>query len=158
MDSLRAADPEGYIHETHIIKGKGHWMDQQDSAAIDWMAQYRRNPYPKKVIWRQEKVTRPAFYWLSAPQNEMKRGMRVDVERNQNEINILRCDYSSLTIYLHDMMVNLDKPVIIRYKNKVIFNRKVNRNIKTLYETLNARDDFRYMFPAEVTVDLNKYK
>lgn len=34
LDSLQQVEPEGYIHETHIVKGKGHWMDRADTAAI----------------------------------------------------------------------------------------------------------------------------
>ena len=54
MDSLQAHDPEGYIHETHILADKEHWMDREDRAAVPWMAQYRRNPWPKKLVWQQE--------------------------------------------------------------------------------------------------------
>ena len=62
LDSLQAADLDGYVHETHIIKGKGHWMDRADTAAIAWMAQYRRNPYPDRVVWRQEEtMVRPSM-------------------------------------------------------------------------------------------------
>ncbi len=48
LDSLEAANPGKYIHSTNIIKDKGHWMDNMDAAAIEWMAQFRRNPYPPK--------------------------------------------------------------------------------------------------------------
>ena len=51
MDSLLHADPQGYIHQTHIVLGKPHWMDLEDKAALPWMAQYRRNPYPSTIVW-----------------------------------------------------------------------------------------------------------
>lgn len=74
MDSLQQADPEGYIHETHIMEGMGHWMNRADTVAVPWMAQYKRNPYPRKIVWQQEEVLRPSFYWLQAPAGELKRG------------------------------------------------------------------------------------
>ena len=48
LDALQADDPEGYVHEGHIVPGKGHWMDGKDAAAVPWMAKYTRNPYPKR--------------------------------------------------------------------------------------------------------------
>lgn len=154
MDSLQQTDPEGYIHETHIIKGKGHWMEQADTAAIPWMAKFRRNPYPQKVVWRQEEVVRPCLYWLSAPQDELETGKKVVARREGNDIHILSCDYSRLTIYLNDEMVNLDKPVNIYYQGKKVFGKKVKRTIANLHRTITERGDQRYMFPAVVEVKL----
>ena len=154
MDSLQRADNGGYIHETHIIKGKGHWMERIDTLAIDWMAKHQRNPYPEKVVWRQEEVTRKAFYWLSAPENECRHKATVIASREGNTINIESSDYSRLTIYLNDDMVNLDKPVTILYKGKKLFKGKLPRTIANLARTLDDRGDLRYMFPAMVEVEL----
>ena len=158
MDSLQQADNEGYIHETHIIKGKGHWMDRVDAAAVPWMAQYKRNPYPNKIVWRQEEVTRPAFYWLSVPEKECRHKAMVVAEIDKNVIEISESDYSRLTICLNDKMVDLDKPVTVRYKGEKVFKGKLNRTIGNMALTLNQRGDLRYMFPAMVEVELQKTK
>jgi predicted esterase len=158
MDSLQQADNEGYIHETHIIKGKGHWMDRVDAAAVPWMAQYKRNPYPNKIVWRQEEVTRPAFYWLSVPEKECRHKATVVAEIDKNVINISESDYSRLTIYLNDDMVDLNKPVVVNYKGKKVFKGKLSRTIANMARTLDERDDLRYMFPAMVKVELPKTK
>ena len=156
MDSLQQADNEGYIHETHIIKGKGHWMDRVDAAAVPWMAQYKRNPYPNKIVWRQEEVTRPAFYWLSVPEKECRHKAMVVAEIDKNVINISESDYSRLTIYFNDDMVDLNKPVVVNYKGKKVFKGKLLRTIANMARTLDERDDLRYMFPAMVEVELHK--
>ena len=158
MDSLQQADNEGYIHETHIIKGKGHWMDRVDAAAVPWMAQYKRNPYPNKIVWRQEEVTRPAFYWLSVPEKECRHKAMVVAEIDKNVIEISESDYSRLTIYLNDDMVDLNKPVVVNYKGKKVFKGKLSRTIANMSRTLDERDDLRYMFPAMVEVELPKAK
>ena len=158
MDSLQQADTEGYIHETHIIKGKGHWMDRVDAAAVPWMAQYKRNPYPNKIVWRQEEVTRPAFYWLSVPEKECRHKAMVVAEIDKNVIEISESDYSRLTICLNDEMVDLNKPVVVNYKGKKVFKGKLSRTIANMARTLDERDDLRYMFPAMVEVELPKTK
>lgn len=154
MDSLKKADPKGYIHQTHILKGKGHWMDGIDADALDWMAMRRRNPYPDKIVWRQEEVLQQNFYWITAPQEELAHGKTVVIERNGNTINIDKCDYSRLTIHLNDQMFNLDKKVTILYKGKKLKSKKVQRNIGNIYHNIHTRNDLRYAFPAYIEIEL----
>ena len=154
MDSLAAAHPGKYIHSNHIVKDKGHWMDRVDTAAIGWMAQYRRAPYPKQVVWRQELVTREHFYWLTAPADELQQGKTVIASIDGNTINIEQCDYTRLTIGLNDRLVNLDKKVTIRHKGKKIARIKPRRTIATLHRTLNQRNDRSYAFPCTVDIKI----
>ena len=129
-------------------------MDREDAAALPWMAQYRRNPYPKHIVWRQEKVTREHFYWLSVPADEAAQGKRVEARIEGNTIHIEHCDYSKLTIYLNDYMLNLDKKVTIMYKGKKIKSKKLQRTIANMYRSLNERNDRSYAFPAYIEVKL----
>ena len=154
MATLHSQDPEGYINEGHIVKGKGHWMERQDSVAVDWMAQYQRNPYPKKIIWRQEEVTKPHFYWLSAPTNEIERGKEVTATYEGNTINISKCDYTTLTVSLNDKMMNLDKPVTVTYQGKTLFKGKIKRQTSIMRQTLFQRNDPSYIFTAQIEVIL----
>ena len=136
MDSLQQAEPEGYIHETHIVKGKGHWMDRAATAAIAWMTKYKRNALPKKIVWRQEEVMRPFMYWLGVDLETARPGMAVVAELSGNEIKIEACDYPKLRIYLNDRMVDMDKPVKVTYKGKVLFEKKLARTAKCMARTL----------------------
>ena len=154
MDSLQRADPAGYIHETHIIEGKGHWMERADTLAVEWMAKYRRNPYPKRVVWRQEEIVRTASYWLSAPKEECRHGAKVVAEYDGNRVEVLSCGYSRLRLYFNDQMVNLNKPVAVYYKGKCLFKGKLKRTLATMSQTLSERGDLRYSFPAELKIQI----
>lgn len=156
LDSLQNADPEGYIHECHVVQGKEHWMDLEDAAAVPWMAQYRRNPYPNRIVWRQEEVVRRAFYWLRAPADELQRGNKVIVETSGNTINIEHCDYSSITLLLNDNIVDLDKVVTVIYNGKTLFSGRLARSRECLEKTLAERNDIRYMFDCELSVNIPK--
>jgi hypothetical protein len=129
-------------------------MDRVDTAAIGWMAQYRRAPYPKQIVWRQEFVTREHFYWLTAPADEVEQGKTVIANIDGNDINIAQCDYSKLTIYLNDHLVNLDKKVTIRHKGKKIARIKPRRTIANMHRSLNLRGDRSYAFPCIVDVEI----
>lgn len=155
LDSLQRTSEGGYIHEGHIVAGKPHWMDQADTVAIDWMAQYTRNPYPKTIVWRQEESLHDSFYWLSVPDDEMRRGREVRVSVDGNVINIERCDYSSLTLCLNDSVVNLDKPVRVMFKGSNILHRgKLRRSRAAMERTLHDRGDARYIFDCTLTVEI----
>lgn len=152
LDSLQRNDPEGYVHGGEIVAGKGHWMSQADTAAIRWMEQYVRNPYPKKIVWQQEEVLRPSFYWVTAPQNELARYKQVRLHVEGNTIYIDRCDYSSLTLNLNDEIVNLDSKVRVVCNGRTLFQGKLPRTRRNLLRTLVEREDTSYSFPAQVTV------
>ncbi len=154
MDSLSNANPGHYIHQTNIIEGKGHWMDGVDADALSWMAQYRRDPYPTSIVWRQERVVREHFYWLSAPCEELMQGKTVRATIKDNIIDIEECDYSKLRIYINDEMADLDQKITVRYRNKEIFSGKVQRTISNLYGSLNERNDRRYAFPSIIEVEI----
>jgi hypothetical protein len=154
MDSLQMNDPNGYKHSTNIIEGKGHWMDLVDSESLGWMAQYRRNPYPTKVVWRQEEVVREHFYWLSAPADELAHGKSIVARIEGNNIIIEKCDYSHITIHLNDKMLDLDKKVTVIYNGKKVFKKRVKRTIANLYNTMNTRGDYSYVFPVSINVKL----
>lgn len=158
LDELQREDPEGYIHECHVLEGKPHWMDLEDAAAFDWMSRYVRNPYPKKVVWRQENeesmALRPSFYWIKVDREEMKNGNVVIAEIKGNTIYIEESDYHTLTFYLNDKMVNLDSEVTVVYGGKQLFKGMVDRNEETLVKTLAERGDPSYAFYSSITVSL----
>lgn len=161
LDVLQAADPEGYIHSATVAKDRPHWMYLEDSAAFPWMAQYVRNPYPKRIVWRQEAEEnnrlRPAFYWVKVPESELgesAHGKYVIAQIEGNTINIEKCDYSSITIYLNDKFVNLDKKVKVTYGGRTLFKGKVARTEETMKATMEERGDPSYVFCSQITVKL----
>ena len=156
MDSLQQADPEGYIHETHIMEGMGHWMMRADTVAVPWMAKYKRNPYPRKIVWQQEEVLRPSFYWLQAPASELKRGQRVRLTCEDNRIEISECTYSQLTLWLCDELVDLDRPVTVSYQGRTLFRGKLQRTRENMRQSLSERGDLSYCFPAKVKIIISE--
>lgn len=156
MDSLQRAFPNGYVHSLHIVKGKGHWMEHQDTLAIEWMAKYERQALPSHIVWRQEDVVRPAFYWLGVDKGEARPGMRVDAtfESKTNGVEITRCDYKNITIFFNDEMLNLDKPVRVTYKGREVFNEKVSRTPAVMAASLHALGDSQRCFSAKISLSL----
>lgn len=57
-----------------------------------------------------------------------------------------------LLIRLDDRMVNLNQPVRVVYRDRVLFDRHTPRTIATLIHTLSQRGDPQLLFDAEVDV------
>ena len=150
LDSLQATDPAGYIHETHVLADKPHWMDLEDAAAVKWMSQFERNPYPDRIVWRQEEVTREHFYWLSVPTNEIERGKTIIISRKGNTFYLERCDYSRFYIYYNDKMIDPSKRVKVKYKGRNL-KKYIHGTIKI--EDLSNRGDVNYTFDHRILIE-----
>ncbi len=156
LAELAAADPGGYPHEVVIHEGKGHWMDREDAVAVPWMAQHTRELRPTTIVWLQDDVTTPRFYWLANPAPAA--GARVVAKRAGNEVVIESAvGVQRLAVRLDDSMADLSKPIRVRAgataDGALLFEGIVPRTIATLTRTLLERGDPRGLFSAEIVVD-----
>jgi hypothetical protein len=150
LDSLQKDDPEGYLHVVKIHEGRPHWMNRQDSVAVQWMAAFTRNPVPEKIVWKQDDMHHTDLYWLSVSKNSIQTGVEIVASYKGNEINISKNYSDSLIIKINDSMMDLDKPVTINYLGKFIFKGKLRRIAGLVYQTLSDRKDPGLIFPAAV--------
>lgn len=152
LDELQKEDPQGYIHWTQVCKNKGHWMERLDTAGFNWMSQFSRNPYPCKIVWRQDLTDlRSHFYWLQKPLLHCRKGDEVVAQIKDNTVYI-KGESHGITVLLNDNMLDLERPVTVISNGKKIVHKKLKRNVLMLYSTLYERNDACYMFPAGVTL------
>lgn len=154
LDALHKADAEGYPHFVKLHEGKGHWMDRQDAEAIPWMAEFRRNLLPKKVVWKQDDVVGSRFYWLAVDPSKVPSRAEVVAMLDGQTIEIAKCDVPALTIRLCDPMCKLDEPIAVRSQGETLFSGPAKRTIATIAKTLAERGDPQAVFAAEVEVHL----
>jgi len=151
LAGLALKDPGGYPHEVTIFEENGHWMERKDAVAVPWMARHTRNLRPEKIVWLQDDVTSPRFYWLANP--EPKQGQRVVARRSGQTIDIDEASgVTRLVIRLDDAMLDLDRPVSVRVAGQNVFEGIVARSPETLRRTLEERGDPRGVFAAELEV------
>jgi poly(3-hydroxybutyrate) depolymerase len=151
LDALAQSDPGAYVHQVEVHAGKGHWMDREDASAVPWMAKYTRNARPLKVVWLQDDVTHPRFYWLAV--DEPKQGQRIVATRQGQEITIVEAPPSvAVRILLDDTMLDLDKEVRVTQDGKELFRGRVPRSKAVIERTLQERFDPKAAFTAEVKV------
>jgi poly(3-hydroxybutyrate) depolymerase len=150
LAKLKANDAGGYEHWVKVHAGKGHWMDRQDAEGVQWMAKYRRNMTPERVVWLQDDVLHSRFYWLEVPKSEAKAGQVIIASREGNRFSIERTDIERFSILVRDDMVDLDAPITVVMNKTNRFEGKVERNIVTMVKTLLDRGDPDAMFSGRV--------
>ena len=154
LATLREEDPDGYPHEVRIHKGKGHWMDREDAVAVPWMAHFRRNVVPERVVWHQDDVTHVSSYWLAVPPKTAKARALLVGRRDGQQITLTSRDVKQVVVRLDDRMVDLDDEVQIEGNGETVFHGRLSRSIENLAASLAVRADPELMFSASVTVKL----
>ncbi|MDJ0277546.1 hypothetical protein QLH51_12145 [Sphingomonas sp. 2R-10] len=137
-----AADPGGYVSMTRIYPGLPHWMNGKDAEALPWMAQFTRNPWPKRIVWVQDDVTHDRFYWLHIPgAAAAKAGDRIDATVAGQAITLTGAVPAGTTLRLSDRLIDLDKPVRVTVNGRVAFAGKVPRTAAAIVASLAERAD-----------------
>ena len=103
-----------------------------------------------KIAWHVRNSEPQEFYWLHAEQPQAKSD--IIVSRAGQTIEVDTCPTEDIVIRLNDEMVNLDEPVVIKTPAGKATSQTYQRNIMTLFKTLQERGDKSYMFPVEVSV------
>lgn len=144
FDELQRSDPEGYEHSVTLCKKMEHWMCGRDADALPWMAQWTRNPWPKKIIWMQGNVLHQRFYWLAIPdRSRAKTGQTIIAQVDHQTIRIeANEDLFELKLFLSDELIDLDEPVKIEIDGiGCVFDGMVPRTVEAIRESLNYRCD-----------------
>ena len=153
LAELREQDPGGYDHEVTIYEGKGHWMDREDRVALPWMASRTRRAWPDRVVWLQDDVTHERFYWLGVPAGEAKERTRVVAEVDGDTIRVTSEDVPRLELWLHDRLIDLDRPVKVVWSGEVAFEGAVPRTREAIEASLLQRPDPGVTATARLVVE-----
>lgn len=125
LDRLEKEDPGGYVHMSRIYEGLPHWMNGKDAEAIPWMARFKRNPWPKKIVWVQDDVTHDRFYWIRLPKGyEPKAGEKIVASVEGQTIRLDGDVPKGAELLLSDKLVDLDQPL------KLVVNQKEREPVK----------------------------
>jgi dienelactone hydrolase len=152
LASLQAIDSAGYDHQATIYPDKPHWMDGEDAVAVPWMALRTRNAWPKRVVWIQDDVPHPRFYWLEMDPSSAASRARVEAEVDGRLIRIATSDVDTLKLHLHDNLLDLDLPVTVEWNNEVVFQGMCQRSRESIELSLVTRDDPKIIASSVLTV------
>lgn len=177
LEQLHAADPDGYVHDINVQKGRGHGIDYRPG--VSWIAQHARTPWPSKLVWDSRELggeRRTRHYWIELSDiGEAKRTMVVaTADRETNTITLTANQLegkpkdgvepekpaalkgAKVRVFLHDSLVDMDQPVRIVCNGKQVFKGKAHRDAATLLRSLASYGDPSMAASAEVVFVLGE--
>lgn len=142
LDALAAKDPDGYTHYAKVYAGLGHWMNGLDAEALPWMANFTRNPWPRKIVWQQDDVVHHRFYWLQIPENTpIQERALIQAEINGQRIHLSGDLPQTLQLRLSDHLLDLDAPILVVVNEKEIYRGYAPRQTSAILQSLQERLD-----------------
>ena len=153
LRKLNEEDPEGYRYYIKIYKNKGHWMDNLEASALDWMSDFIRNPYPTKVVWKQGNVLHKRFYWLR--NEDPSFGDLIECIIDDQIITVLSSSSSKIIIQLNDHLVDMDKEITVNYLGRRLFKGFVHRDIDIIKRSIREYGDPKSVFYGEIGLMLD---
>ena len=153
LKKLNEEDPEGYRHYIKIYKNKGHWMDNLEASALDWMSHFIRNPYPSKVVWKQGNVLHKRFYWLR--NEDPSFGDLIECNIDDQIITVLSSSSSKITIQLNDDLIDMDREITVNYLGRQLFKGFVYRDIDIIKRSIQEYGDPKSVYYGEIRLTLD---
>jgi len=153
LKKLNEEDPEGYRHYIKIYENTGHWMDNLEASALDWMSDFIRNPYPSKVVWKQGNVLHKRFYWLR--NEDPSFGDLIECNIDDQIITVLSSSSSKITIQLNDDLVDMDREITVNYLGRQLFKGFVYRDIDIIERSIREYGDPKSVYYGEIRLTLD---
>lgn len=161
LDKLAAENPGAYPHAWKVYPGVGHWMQLRCKVAVPWMAEFTRNPWPKKLHWHQDNVTGTRFFWLANDTPLANQLITAEIDAQSPQTIILTPagdDFTRLpaiTLRLSDQLLNLDQPIVVKTADgAVLFEGKVARTQKAIEQSILQRPDITSVATATLEIQL----
>ena len=151
---LQENDPDGYDHQVEIHESCGHWMENKERPAMQWMSEKRRDLRPSRVVWVQDDVIHDRYYWLKVD-DPVARDRKV-IELQGQIVTVVEPGAPGwLHLRFDDSMLDLDQPVVVQLEDgQILYEGDVSRQRRVIEQTLAERGDPSCIFTAEISVDI----
>ncbi|MEM8883758.1 MAG: hypothetical protein AAGD14_06815 [Planctomycetota bacterium] len=142
----------GYRYKYVQVDNRGHGAPPGGHVkGVKWIYESKRDPRPKHVLWQPVLPWKKMFYWLEwdAPERGVLVEARI-VKPNEIEIDLGGGDADGFRIYLDKELVDLDKEVIVREGEEVLYKGTPKRTLTSLLRCAATKYDARNLYPASI--------
>lgn len=144
--------------EYREIAGGGHeyavWGEQP--AALAWLAERPRDPYPRRVSKSLQTALDGWCYWLRVDELEREGDGRdvhpptagVDAELDGQTVRIFSEGVKRLTLCLSSEMLDLDRPIEVVWNEKRVHAGSIERDLRQMLALATEKVDWKGTFEA----------
>ena len=167
LGTLRAADPDGYDFVVDVQKGRGHGIDYRPGP--QWLTTKVRQPWPQRLVWSVRAfhtTVAQQHHWLALDAVPATLPLHLTATLRDNQL-VVTAEHDGLDgkgrvpatdgvlrVRLNDTLVDLARDVSITVNGVARPAVRAQRSLAVLATTLAERDDPRFAFPAEITIEL----
>src|SRR5262245_160038 len=119
---------------------------------LRWLETRPRHVYPREVVRVPNAAITPIARRVHWIESDTRQGFVTAAVTGPTRIDISARWARTLRVFLHDRLVNLDRPVEIRVNGVTTFTGKVPRSAITALQNARVRGDERLIDAAAVTV------
>lgn len=95
--------------------------------------------------------------WQLTHHQVQKNGARIEaINAGNNQLRVKTDNVIQFSLWFDENMVDFDKDILIYVNGKMQFSGRLQPSITTLLESFDRRGDWSLVYPAKVTIDLEK--
>ena len=144
----------GYSSAFDLVKGVGHLVPDHDKLAE--MLKYKRDPWPKFVVWTQSDNVLKRSYWVETltPVN----GGHIEAKVEGNKISVTTDKQDQIALWLDEGLVDISKPITITFEgsNRHPQTVRLQPSLETYCLGLERTADPRLAAPVRLLVSASK--
>lgn len=157
MDALEKLGYEATYDER---PDKPHWWGMDFPEAMEFLQGQKRNPYPREVIFKTNRLKYNSSYWVSIDEIENIPGMaKIHAKIGEkNNISVTVENVLQYSLLLNEHLLNTEKPLVIENNGVKSFEGMLPSSGKvTLKAMADNPDEVRKYLPVtELTTELVK--
>ncbi len=128
----------GYKSEIEVYSGVGHaaWVPAYENARIfDWFAQFERNPYPEKVVFKTADPVGGSSYWVRIDELEkIRRFGRIEAEISGTKVEIFTDNLARFSLTIPENLIPGDAVAQVIIDGKEAYNGTLGSEISFQYD------------------------
>lgn len=159
-------------HDLVHPQAGGHFFPKEElPALVAWLDKKVRNPYPRKVTCVRTVTASGTCYWVRAdkgqtavpaagpsdepPEHPRIRFLHIEAEiAGENTIRVTEENVRQYTLFFHDTMVDVTRPLTVLTNGQVSFRGKITEGLPVLLGEARVRKDPAMLFTASATIQV----
>lgn len=125
-----------------IPNGKHEPFHNETPKVIEYFNKHPRNPWPKKIIYNSNNTLSQKVYWIEVTQTSGSFSVEAEINE-ENKIVITSQGVDGINLHLSDVLVNMDKPVVVLLNDDEVHNQIVSRSLETIVMDLRQYWDIK---------------
>jgi len=112
---------------------------------LDWVLKFKRNPYPKQVIWEPKRKFNHYLWWLKVKNPKIGQRLEAKIEKNTITIKTENID-KGFSVLLNEKLIDPKKKVRVVLNGKEVFNDYITARVSAIVESVDEKVDERMWF------------